>query len=106
MRKFNWKAVIPYIVIPLAFIILIVYYANGGNTTQTKTEYYQMVTLFENGRVSEYDLNLSSGVLRYKLVGDDTVYKYNVPNVNLFIDDIHENVVKYNKEHPDAPALH
>ena len=37
MKKINWKAVIPYIVIPLAFIMCIAYYANMGKTTQKKT---------------------------------------------------------------------
>ena len=92
----------PYIVFPLAFLLVIVYYINFGGTTPAKTEYYEVINLFEENKVAEYNLNLSSGALRYKLRDDKTVYKYTVPNVSLFVDDIHNSVVKYNKEHPDS----
>jgi len=72
-----------------------------GTKTQAKTEYYQLLNYFEENKVTEYSLNLSSGALRYKLSGDETVYKYTVPNVNLFLEDVHEDVVKYNKANPD-----
>lgn len=101
MKKINWKTVIPYIVIPLAFIICIAWYSFMGSDTKAKTEYYQIVNLFQNNQVTEYDLNLSSGALKYKLAGDETVYKYTVPNVSLFVDDVHESVVEYNKANPD-----
>lgn len=102
MKKINWKAVVPYVVIPLAFIACIVYYSLMGTATQTKTEYYQIVDMFQNNQVVEYSLNLSSGALEYKKVNDDTTYKYTVPNVSLFVDDVHDSVVQYNKENPDA----
>lgn len=101
MKKINWKALIPYVVIPLAFILCIVYYSTMGTKTQAKTEYYQLLNYFEENKVTEYSLNLSSGALRYKLSGDETVYKYTVPNVNLFLEDVHEDVVEYNKANPD-----
>lgn len=101
MKKINWKAVIPYIVIPLAFIMCIAYYANMGKTTQKKTEYYELINMFEENKISEYTLNLSSGALKYKLAGDDTVYRYTVPNVTLFVEDIHGSVVEYNRQNPD-----
>ncbi len=101
MKKINWKAVIPYIVIPLAFIVCIAWYSFMGSDTKAKTEYYQIVDLFQNNQVTEYDLNLSSGALKYKLAGDETVYKYTVPNVSLFVDDIHDSVIEYNKANPD-----
>ncbi|MBQ5994690.1 MAG: ATP-dependent zinc metalloprotease FtsH [Clostridia bacterium] len=83
-------------------MLCIIFYINYGQATPAKTEYYQLVNLFQQNKVAEYDLNLSSGALKYKLRDDNTVYKYTVPNVGLFVDDIHESVVKYNKEHPDS----
>lgn len=103
MRKIDWRAVLPYIVIPLAFVLVISLYALRGNTTKTKTAYYDMVAKFENNQVTEYQLNLTSGVLEYKVTGDDTLYEYTVPNVSLFVDDVHDLVMQYNREHPDAP---
>ena len=65
-------------------------------------QYYEIVDLFEDNEVSEYTLNLASGSLEYKLFGDDdTTYKYTVPNVSMFVDDIHDSVVEYNKQNPD-----
>ena len=101
MKKTNWKAIIPYIVIPLALVLVIATYSAVGPQSKKKTEYYEVVNKFETHAVTEYKLNLSSGALEYKLKDDETVYRYTVPNVSLFVDDIHDDVVEYNKENPD-----
>ena len=102
MKKTNWKAIIPYIVIPLALVLVIATYSAVGPQSKKKTEYYEVVNMFETHAVTEYKLNLSSGALEYKLKDDETVYRYTVPNVSLFVDDIHDDVVEYNKENPDS----
>ncbi len=102
MKKIDWRAVIPYIAIPLVFVLFVVLYMTVGQTTKKKTDYYEMVNKFENHEVTEYTLNLSSGVLEYKLAGDETKYEYTVPNVNLFVEDVHEQVMQYNRENPDS----
>ncbi len=102
MKKTNWKAIIPYIVIPLALVLVIATYSAVGPQSKKKTEYYEVVNMFETHAVTEYKLNLSSGALEYKLKDDETVYRYTVPNVSLFVDDIHNDVVEYNKENPDS----
>ncbi len=63
-------------------------------------EYYQIVELFDEGKVAEYELNMGSGVLTYTL-NDDTTGRYTVPNINMFIYDVHENVVEFNRENPE-----
>lgn len=103
MKKIDWKAVVPYIAIPLALVLCVAVYVVTGQKTKAKTDYSQMVQKFENHEVTEYMLNLTSGVLEYKVAGDDTKYEYTVPNVNLFVEDVHEQVMQYNREHPDAP---
>ncbi len=100
MKKRNWKILIPYIVIPLCFIAVMYFYY--GNNTGKGVKYYQVVEYFDKGQVTEYELNLSSGSLVYKLNGEEEAKKYTVPNVNLFLSDIHDSVHKYNIEHPDA----
>ena len=102
MKKTNWKAIIPYIVIPLALVLVIATYSAVGPQSKKKTEYYEVVNMFETHAVTEYKLNLSSGALEYKLKDDETFYRYTVPNVSLFVDDIHDDVVEYNKENPDS----
>lgn len=103
MKKIDWKAVVPYIAIPLALVLCVAVYVVTGQKTKAKTDYTQMVQKFENHEVTEYMLNLTSGVLEYKVAGDDAKYEYTVPNVNLFVEDVHEQVMQYNREHPDAP---
>ncbi len=100
----NGKKIIsylPYLLIPFILFASVWMFANG-TTANAKKEYYEIVAMFEEDKIEEYTLNLSSGVLQYELKEDttDTVYKYTVPNVSLFIDDIHdvakENGIKYN----------
>ena len=100
----NFKKKLPtiltYILIPLLIIGGVTIYAQTQK--KEKTKYYEIVALFNEGKVSEYNLNLSSGALTYKLQGDDKkVYSFTVPNVNLFVDDVHEDVIKHNIENPD-----
>ncbi len=75
---------------------------NSGGPKKTNLEYYQVIELFDKGEVAKYSLNIGSGALTYELK-DGTSAKYSVPNVSLFIEDIHENVVNYNRENPDKP---
>ncbi len=95
--------ILPYILIPLIAIACISYFA--GTSNKSKPEYYQVVAQFEDMKVTSYTLNLSSGALTYTLQGDakGVVHDYTVPSVSLFLDDIHENIIKYNHEHPDKP---
>lgn len=101
MKKFNWKVMIPYVLIPLMFIGVLYMYMGRGN--QKEVEYYQVLQYFDEGKVTEYEVNLNSGAMKYKLAGDNTEYKYTVPNVTIFVNDVHEKVHQYNTEHPDAP---
>ena len=102
MKKIDWRAVIPYIAIPLVFVVCVVLYMHMGKTTKAKTEYYEIVNKFDNHEITAYNLNLTSGVLEYKVVGDETTYEYTVPNVNLFVEDVNGQVMQYNRDNPDA----
>ncbi len=92
---------LPYILIPIFIIAGTSYFFM--NHTREKTEYYEIVALFDEGKVSEYTLNLSSGALVYTLKDGTQEYAYTVPDVSLFIADIHSDVIEYNRENPTAP---
>ena len=92
--------ILPYIIIPAMLIFGLTFYIN--NQSQEKTEYYELVSLFDEGKVTEYKLNLSSGALSYYVEGDKQEKTFSVPSVTLFLEDIHEGVINYNREHPDA----
>ena len=91
---------LPYLLIPVMIIGGITLYA--GTQTKEKLEYYQVVSLFDEFQVTEYNLNLSSGALTYKVKDDPAVKTYTVPNVNLFIEDVHDDIMEYNKQNKDA----
>ncbi len=90
--------ILPYLLIPI-LLASAVFMFNSQNR-QTKSEYYEIVALFEDNKVEEYKLNLSNGSLIYKLRDDSTAKEYRVPNVELFLNDVHElakkHEVKYN----------
>ncbi|HZJ77181.1 MAG TPA: ATP-dependent zinc metalloprotease FtsH [Clostridia bacterium] len=75
------------------------YFAN--NHTQDKTEYYEIIQFFDSGEVTGYTLNLSSGELKYTLEDKKEVKTFNVPSVNMFLEDIQENVREHNRSNPD-----
>lgn len=65
----------------------VTYYAN--TQSREKLEYYQIVSLFDEGKITEYKLNLSSGALVYYVEGDKQEKTFSVPSVSLFIEDFH-----------------
>ena len=89
-----------YLIIPILLIGSIAMFSNGR--AEKKATYAEIMNLFHNNQITEYNVNFSSGALLYKVKGDNAVKKYALPSVDLFIMDIHEDVVKYNEEHPDA----
>ena len=97
------KTVILYALMLALFIGGLAFIGSRQNK-QDEKQYYQVVQSFEQGKVSEYSLNLSNGKLVYKLKGDKKVYEYTVPNVSMFVDDIHDDVIKYNTKNPDKPV--
>ena len=103
--KRRWLTIIPYILIPLIIISGVSFYAQ--NQKKEKLEYYEVVALFDEGKVSSYTLNLSSGSLVYYLKGEDPKksegHVFIVPSVSLFVEDVHEDVMDYNKKNPDNP---
>ena len=103
MKKLNWKAIIPYILIPVLFIgVMFMYMETEADDKDFK--YYEIVELFDSEQIAELDFNMNSGVLKFKLKDDDKLYKYTVPNPNLFINDVHEQLREYNKANPDKPV--
>lgn len=92
------KQFAPIILLPMIMILFIsLFVMNTGE----KITYYNVVEMFANNEIEEYTLNLGSGVLEYKKRGDSKEYKYSVPNINLFNQDIHEMVMEYNLTHDD-----
>ena len=100
-KKRSLLSYLPYILIPVVLIASMMMFTDSSSK-QAKKEYHEIVQYFEDNDVESYKLNLSSGALTFKLKsdGNDTLYKYTVPNVDLFLMDVHEtakaNDVAYN----------
>lgn len=103
----NWKSAIFYILIPLLLIGSIFLFSAQSKNTTAKN-YSEVVNLFRNNQVMQYELDLSSGNLTYKLVGDgeNTVNRYTVPSVSYFLDDISDYVNDYNDANPDNQIVY
>ncbi len=92
-------AFLPYILIPLIMFGAISLASGTMDTGKDKVEYYEIIQYFDEGKVDKFSLNLSSGTLKYTLVGEDQKQmEYRVPNVNIFVNDINEIVREHNKE--------
>lgn len=90
--------IIPWLLVPVIIIFIMSFFIGGNNSYSKKTTYSDIVEMFNNHEIAEYQLNLGSGVLQYKKVGDSKEYKYTVPSVNMFYDDIHRSVVENNAD--------
>ncbi len=101
----NWKSILVYILIPILLIGAVVFFANSQTSTDMK--YSQIVSMFKNGEVSEFSLDLSSGNLVYKTFAKPKEEKtYSVPSVSYFLDDIRDDVKTYNEKHTDKPIVY
>ena len=98
MNKKKALTILPYLLIPLLIIFSATIFAN--NQKKDKLEYFEIVSLFDENKVAEYTLNLSSGELQYTLRGEEEPNEYTVPNVNLFLEDVHSTVIEHNRDNP------
>ena len=89
-----------YLILPAVLVLCIAYFTSSQNVATTK--YYQVVNLFKTNQVTEYTVNLSSGALVYKVKGDNTEKKYTLPNVELFLADVHYEITEYNENNPES----
>lgn len=101
-KKRRVFSLLPYLLIPLIIIGITSIYAEKN--TKEKTKYYEIVELFDSGKIEKYSLNLSNGNLVYYTKDKPKeAVTYKVPNVGLFEQDIHEPVIEYNRNNPDKP---
>ncbi len=101
-KKRKLKTALIYAVVPVIIIGIAFYFATSSAPNK-KMQYYEIVAKFEAGAVTEYSLNLSSGSLIYYEEGSDAPQKYTVPNVQIFVNDVHPLVTEYNKANPQTP---
>lgn len=105
----NGKTLLIYLLVSVAIICGLVYMLTSMSTKSSDKKYSEIMEQFDSLNVSQFELDLGSGQLKYKLKGEDKVYSYTVPNVSLFANEVlggedAENYrKKYNTENPDNP---
>lgn len=105
----NGKTLLIYLLVSVAIICGLVYMLTSMSTKSSDKKYSEIMEQFDSLNVSQFELDLGSGQLKYKLKGEDKVYSYTVPNVSLFAnevlggEDAGNYRKKYNTENPDDP---
>ena len=89
-----------YIIVPVLLIAVIASFM-GTQNKKDAPKYFEIVEQFRSAQVTEYTLDLSSGALEYTVAGNEEKQKYVVPNVEIFLNDVHDYVTEYNLNNPD-----
>ena len=119
MNSKKLKGVIIYLVIIFLLIFGLVSVLNmASNSSRTTVTYSGVISEFDDLNVAQYQLDLGSGALTYKLKGEAAsapAHQYTVPNVSIFINDINSGYtsdgkaanyrLRYNEANPDSPLV-
>ncbi|MBP3380916.1 MAG: ATP-dependent zinc metalloprotease FtsH [Ruminococcus sp.] len=97
------RGVFTYLLFIILSVICIYFVISKMGGTGEQVQYTEVIKHFDDFEVAEYELDLGTGELKYMLRDDDTVHKYEVPNVQLFLDDTEDYRQEYNKKYADAP---
>lgn len=97
------RGVFTYLLFIILSVICIYFVISKMGGTGEQVQYTEVIKHFDDFEVAEYELDLGTGELKYMLRDDDTVHKYEVPNVQLFLNDTEDYRQEYNKKYADAP---
>ncbi len=98
MKK-NLKNTLLFIGIPIILIFVVMFVSNFNKKAPQK-KYSEIVDMVKTNKISEFELNMYSGELRYKLrdKNDNNVYSFTVANPTFFRDDVKDDIEKINAE--------
>lgn len=105
----NGKSLLIYLLVSVVIIGGLVYFLTSMSSNNTSTKYSEIMGHFDNLEVSEFELDLGSGKMKYKLKDSEEVKNYTVPNVSIFAQEVlggedAENYRrKYNEANPNDP---
>lgn len=98
------KGIGAYILVTVLLILVATFFIRSLRNNEPDREYSEVMSYFDDYEVKEYSLDLGSGQLKM-ILQDDRKITYEVPNVSLFLDDIEEYRIEYNKKHPKEPLV-
>lgn len=97
------KGIFTYMLVVMIAVGCIYFLTTKLSSTANKTDYTSIISHFDNYEVSYYQLDLGTGELTYQLRGENIKKRYDVPNVNIFLDDTENYRQEYNRKYPDTP---
>lgn len=97
------KGIFTYMLVVMIAVGCIYFLTTRLSSTANKTDYTSIISHFDNYEVSYYQLDLGTGELTYQLRGENIKKRYDVPNVNIFLDDTENYRQEYNRKYPDTP---
>jgi cell division protease FtsH len=101
-NKKSLRNLILAIAIPVVLFILLA--ALFGSTTVPAKSYNfsDIVSYFENGKVTEYSLDFGTGEMSIKVQGENDTVSFVAPNSQYMQERLDPYVEKYNKDHPTS----
>lgn len=93
------KGIFVYLAVAAVILLFFVFGFKALMDANNTTTYSDIIKNFDEHRVSEFELNLGSGQLEYKLDGDSTTYSYKVPNVSVFYNELFSESRNYREEY-------
>ncbi len=94
MKK-NFKNLLLYLGLPIVFILTI-FAVSTLTKNSAEVKYSEIVSLVQQNGVSEFELNLYSGELKYTRRDDGKTYRFTVADPSIFYNDVNETVMKIN----------
>ena len=115
IKRNSPKGLLSYVIFAAVIIIILIVGLRGLLSPPDDTTYSEVIGYFDRLEVSEFELNLGSGSLKYVLRGEDTAHTYKVPNVSIFYAELFGDGnhfeggnyrVAYNNAHPNEQLVY
>ena len=97
------RNLIVYLGIPILLFVIMFMLFSGTEPEQPGLKYSDVIAYFEDGEVSSYKLDLGTGEMTFTVAdetGKESKLRYNVPNINLFFNDVKDDIAAYNSANP------
>ncbi len=98
------RNILIYIMVPLVFCVGAFFLLKTAKP-KTEAKYYEIVEMVMQNEISEYNLNLHSGELKYVKRDDGKTYRYTVADPSIFYNDVNEFVMEHNKTAKDDTKI-
>lgn len=103
-------SIVAWLLVAVLIFFGMFYMLRSAAGESQEEDYAKIMRYFDTLQVSEFEFDLNSGELDYKLKGDDKNHEYRVPNVSLFVQEVlgadaESYRQKYDAENPDKPLV-